>query len=165
MTNRISKLIVLALLIVFVSLGVPIVAAGTSSLGIQAALAGDDDDHGHDVDITFTKWITTIPNMEGVVGGDVGTGTFVGEILDFVPRTRITNIEALYHINGSAHSFTAHVFVRQNEVRGTAQIRGVVTEGWLAGKRVRGSYTVISCPDRTNGVCFEGTLHIHVDTD
>ena len=71
-------------------------------------------------DDTFTKWITDYPNMIGVVGGDVGTGTLAAEVLSLVTVGDITNIEALYHFKGKFHSFTAHVFVTQNDPAGTA---------------------------------------------
>jgi hypothetical protein len=136
-----------------------------SLLGTQLALADSDGERGHSFDITFTKWITTRPNMAGVVGGEVGTGTFAGEILNRVPGPVITNIEAFYHINGSIHSFTAHVFVTQDEVKRTAVIEGMVTDGWLKGWQVQGEYNIISCPDKTSGVCFQGILHIHVGSE
>ena len=157
MTNRIVKLLVLALLAVFAIL--------PSTLRTQVALADSGGERGHSFDITFTKWITTFPNMEGIVGGDVGVGTFTGEVLTFVPGSQITNIEALYHVNGGNHSFSAHVFVTENEDTGKAAITGVVTDGWLKGKDVLGEYTIISCPDKTLGVCFQGTLHIHVGSE
>jgi hypothetical protein len=150
-------LLVLALLAAFTIL--------PSILRTQVALADSGGERGHNFDVTFTKWITIRPNMAGVVGGEVGTGTFAGEILNRVPGPEITNIEALYHINGSIHSFTAHVFVTQNEVTHTAVIEGVVTDGWLKGKELLGEYTIISCPDKPLGVCFQGTLHIHVGSE
>src|SRR5258707_14235043 len=146
---------ILALVLLTASVIVP------SSLGAQVALADGDGESGHNFNVTFTKWITTFPNMAGVVGGDVGTGTFQGYINTITPPgTVITNIDALYHVNGAIHSFDAHVFVTQNNVTGTAVIVGVVTGGWLEGSHVNGEYKIISCPDKTFGVCFQGTLHI-----
>ena len=119
-------------------------------------------------DNTFTKWITDYPNMAGVVGGDVGTGTFAGEVLSLVTVGDITNIEAIYHFNGKYHSFTAHNFVTQNDAAGTANITGQVTEGWLKGGTVTGEYNVfVKCPIPTPGnsvgtQCYEGVLHVHV---
>lgn len=157
LTNRIVKLLVLALLATFAIL--------PSTLRTQVALADSGGERGHNFDITFTKWITTFPNMEGIVGGDVGVGTFAGEILTFLPGLHITNIEALYHMNGGNHFFSAHVFVTENEDTGKATITGVVTDGWHKGKDVLGEYTIISCPDKTLGLCFQGTLHIHVGSE
>ena len=160
MKNRSIKSLSIALALVMVTA----FAALPSSLGAQVALA-DVGEHGHNFNVTFTKWITTFPNKARVVGDDVGTGTFAGEILNYAPGTVITNIEALYHVNGRKHSFTAHVFVTENEVTGTAVIKGMVTDGWLKGRPLRGEYTIISCPDKTLGVCFQGALHIHAGSE
>jgi hypothetical protein len=115
---------------------------------------------GHIFNVTFTKWVTDWPNMSGIVGGDVGAGTFSGEVLAFAPGTVTTNIEALYHIQGGIHSLTAHNFVTQNEGTRTAVVSGVVIDGWLKGRKVNGNYSIISCPDKTGGLCYQGTLHI-----
>jgi hypothetical protein len=147
---------VLALALLIVS------ATLSSPLGTPVALADSRGEKDQTFNITFTKWITTLPNMAGIVGGDVGTGAFAGEILTFIPGSDITNIEALYHINGKSHSFTAHVFVTENEVTRSAVIAGAVTDGWLKGGLVYGEYKIISCPDKTSGVCFQGVLHVHV---
>jgi len=131
--------------------------------GIRA----DRDDDGRGVRVVFTKWVTDWPNMAGLVSGDVGGGTFAGEILKYTPTTAIDKIEALYHLNGGAHQLTGHVFVTQDNLNGTAAIKGVVTDGPLKGARVRGTYQVIApCGviNAQNGsigdVCFQGTLDI-----
>ncbi len=136
--------------------------------GTQPALADKGGERGHAFEVTFTKWITNYPNMAGVVGGVVGPGSFAGEILSLstTPDGTTTNIEALYHMNGSRHSFTAHVFVTQDNVTGTAVINGGVTAGWLKGAPVAGEYTVMPvCPIPTPGnsmgtLCFQGTLQV-----
>jgi hypothetical protein len=110
---------------------------------------------------TFTKWITTFPNMAGIVGGAVGNGSYAGEILKFTPGTT-TVIEALYHFNGARHSFTALVHVEQTGLK--AVIIGVVTEGWLKGNKAVGEYTQITCTQAPDGACFQGTLDIVVGT-
>lgn len=128
------------------------------------ALADYTGVKGHTFDVTFTKWISTWPNMVGVVGGDVRPGTFSGEIINYLPGVNMTKIEALYHIHGSRHSLTAHVFVTQNNVTGMASITGRVTEGWQEGAPVTGEYKVWSnCPLTPPGsstMCFQGTLYI-----
>ncbi len=80
-----------------------------------------------------------------------------------------TNIEALYHINGGAFQFTAHNFVTQNNLKGTAVIHGLVVDGPMKGDRVSGEYQVIGpCGiiNALNGsggdLCFQGTLSIRV---
>ena len=130
------------------------------SLRPGAASANDDRDN-RNIENTFTKWITTYPNMAGVVGGDVGRGTYAGEVLNFqsgAPGSP-TFIEANYHFNGKHHSFTAHVFVTQIGLK--AVIIGVVTDGWQTGNIVEGEYTQIECAhDNITTVCFRGTLDI-----
>lgn len=88
-----------------------------------------------------------VANMVGVVDGDVGPGTYAGEILSMNTVGNITSIEAHYHFNGWKHSFTAAVNVTQDETAGTATITGNVTEGWLRGASVTGEYNVLAtCP-------------------
>ena len=45
---------------------------------------GNKGDDRRSVEVTFTKWITSFPLMEGFVGGDV-VGNFAGEVLDAKP--------------------------------------------------------------------------------
>ena len=85
------------------------------SLTPGEASANDERNHGN-AENTFTKWITNFPNMVGVVGGDAGRGTYAGEILNYQPGTP-TFIGALYHFNGRFHSFTAHVYVTQLDLK------------------------------------------------
>lgn len=140
-----------------------------------AALAYSSDPGGHTFDNTFTKWVTTWPptenvpaNMVGIVGGDVGPGTYAGEVISVNTVGNITSIHALYHFNGSKHAFTADLNVTQDESAGTATITGYVTEGWLKGASVTGEYRVLAvCPMETpdnvfGTVCFQGALHVHV---
>ena len=110
-------------------------------LNISPALAGGQREtsgdkgkfHGR-VEVIFTKWITDFPNMAGLVSGDAGAGLFAGEILGVTPTTDGEIIEALYHINGGAYHFTAHNFITQNNLKGTAVIDGLVS-GWAAERR------------------------------
>ena len=140
-----------------------------------AALADSRDPRGHTFDDTFTKWVTTSPpaagvlaNMVGVVGGDVGSGTYTGEVISLNTVGNITSIHALYHFNGSKHSFTAELNITQDDSAGTATITGQVTEGWLKGASVTGEYKLLpecplDTPDNAYGtLCFQGTLHVHV---
>jgi hypothetical protein len=129
------------------------------SLGSGTALA-DGGRHHAVAENTFTKYLSAYPIMAGVVGGDVGTGTYAGEILKYTLGTATTPkvIEALYHFNGSKHSFTALVHVEQTGLK--AAITGVVTDGWLKGHPVEGRYTQISCTQAPSGTCFQGTLDL-----
>ena len=139
---------------------IPGVAVNNMSDAADRAFAGLSATDHERAENTFTKWITTPPAMAGVVGGDVGAGSYAGEILKYTPAAT-TVIEALYHFNGSKHSFTALVHVEQTGLK--AVIIGVVTEGWLKGNMVQGEYTQITCvqaPSSTSGTCFQGTLDI-----
>jgi hypothetical protein len=135
-----------------------------SAVPAQLALAASGSRTNHTFNVTFTKWISTWPNMVGIVGGDVLPGTFKGEVLNYLPGTDITKIEAMYHFNGARHSFTAHVYVNQNNVTGMATITGRVTDGWLEDAAVTGSYKVWgSCPLTPPGsgtTCFQGSLQL-----
>ena len=148
--------------------------AALSAMGpAQLALADSGGVPGHSFDNTFTKWVTSfgtppvLLNMVGVVGGDVGPGTYAGEVLSDSTVGNIETLVALYHFNGGSHSFTAHVTVTQDNLAGKAVITGRVTKGWLKGAPVTGEYTVYAtCPIATPGnlfgtLCFQGTLDIH----
>lgn len=124
------------------------------------------------VEVIFTKWVTNFPNMAGLVSGDVGGGTFAGEVLNYDHTAAVDKIEALYHINGGAYHFTAHNFVTQDNLKGTAVIEGIVVDGPLQGERVHGEYQVIrpcgviNAQNGSNGdVCFQGTLSIRVGSE
>jgi hypothetical protein len=129
---------------------------------------GDHHNRHHEADVTFTKWVTSAAgNMTGVVGGDVGTGTYAGEILSLSDDGTTTSIHALYHFNGKRHSFTADNQVAVADATGIAVITGVVTEGWLKGSQVTGGFkTLIPCDIPTpgnvypDGRCFQGSLHL-----
>ena len=140
-----------------------------SAISTQA-LKSANKSIGHTFDATFTKYITNYPIMSGVVGGDVGTGIYAGEVLKFETVGLTDYVEAIYHFNGSIHSFTAHVFVVQNNASGPGigAITGQVTEGWLKGATLTGEYNVlgvctISTPGNLEGTkCYQGILHISV---
>ena len=134
------------------------------SLQIPSALAGDGF-HGR-VEVAFLKWVIGAgPHMAGVVSGDVGGGLFAGEILSSSQTGNIFKIDALYHINGGAHQFTAHNHITQDNATGTAVITGFVTDGPLKGAQVRGEYQVIHpCgiinAEGSGDFCFQGTLTV-----
>lgn len=143
------------------------------SLGAGMVSADGGRDH-RNAENTFIKWRTTlgvapvIVNMAGVVGGDVGAGTFAGEVLSLTVNTTTTPatkvIDAAYHFTGSRHSFTALVHVVQTGLTNgsTAVITGRVTSGWLKDNLVEGAYTQVTCEQAPGvfGTCFQGTLDI-----
>jgi hypothetical protein len=127
------------------------VALLTLSLGTGIASA----DGGRKA-ATFTKWVTDWPNMAGVVGGSVGDGAYSGRVLEYIPGDT-TVITAIYHFDGSRHSFTALMHVEQTGLH--AELIGVVIVGWGKGKLVTGEYTQIRCDhDGISTDCFQGFL-------
>ena len=123
---------------------------------------GKRDNLGQQAKVTFTKWVTAWPLMAGVAGGVVGDGSFAGEVLKYTSGP-VTTIEALYHVTGPKHSFTALVHVEQTGLK--AVIIGVVTDGWLKGHAVQGEYTQIVCEhDGIASPCYQGSLEIQRDS-
>jgi len=154
-------------------------AAVAATLLLQTSITradnhGKRDEHGQQARVTFTKWVTAVPfvpgliaTMEGVVGGEVGDGTFTGELLLNEATATGSHKVAVYHFTGPRHSFTALVDVVQtgNEPGATATITGVVTDGWLQGHALEGEYTQIVCGhDGVNSACWAGVLEIQRDS-
>lgn len=154
------------------SFAVPALARTGSSDPLRAARSAD---------VTFTKWITSLPadpstlagvSMAGVVGGDVGPGTFAGIVLsdDTTSMPGFWLGHALYGFIGNEHTFVANNFVTENDTVSpiTATIRGRVVVGWMRGARVTGEYTqqdVCSIPTPGNvfgTLCLQGTLHLQL---
>jgi hypothetical protein len=170
--------VALALIVFFVAV--------TSSSVAQDSQT-DSGESVQSYDIMFTKWVTCYsdPNiceapdgtlvdfpMAGIItGGDVGTGSFSGELLDDIQATpELWEAVVIYQIHGTTHDFSAHMLVTENPTTGEATLVGIIMDGWLKGQTVRGSYnTVSSCPDNPNqppdplSPCYEITLHIHAD--
>ena len=94
---------------------------------------------------TFTKWITGDPNLpgllqtlEGVVGGDIGEGSFSGEVLRETVVGDLDEVVAFYHFKGSKHSFSAIIHLDFSIANLKGVVSGVVTDGWLKGHAVSG---------------------------
>ena len=158
---------------------VPAAALALTSLSLSAGAAVAGGGHRGSADVTFTKWVTTVPadpttlagiRMTGVVGGDVGRGRYRGRVLDDAATTqpKLWLGHARYEFHGRAHSFVADLHITENDaiVPITATIQGIVTGGWLKGARVTGRYRQWdTCPIPTPGnvfgtTCFQGTLHL-----
>ena len=156
-----------------VILAIVLVAGLSSFAGVQVASANNRSG----ADVIFTKWVTaeapvspSIADMAGVVSGDAGAGLFAGDVLKLSNSSdgNTTYVTALYHINGGKHPFTARLDVTQDNTKGTAVLKGKVTDGWMKGARVSGSYQVIYpsgvINSQTGGpfsnYVFQGTLHI-----
>jgi hypothetical protein len=115
----------------------------------------------HPMENTFTKWVTTYPDMAGVVGGAVGDGTYSGRVLSLDLTDTGMTINASYQFAGADHSFTALVHVVQTgfTTGATARISGLIIQGWRTGHRVAGEFTQVACPQSPDN-CYEGTLDI-----
>jgi hypothetical protein len=136
---------------------------GSRVPGMPVTASDRARDHQHrPVDITFTKWITASPLMEGFVGGDVA-GDFSGEVLQFQVsgNGRIVRLEAMYDVQAGKRSFTALVRGGQNNVTGAAILDVVILGGWRTGAHVHVEYKVRSdCIGAPAGRCFQGTIHV-----
>ncbi len=145
-----------------------IVATALMALTLGAGLTLANNGRPHvEAENTFTKWITGTPfapgdvlDMAGVVGGDVGHGTFAGTVLsvtDFAVDPLVLN--ATYGFTGSRHTFTALMHIVQTGTH--AVLIGVVIDGWMKGHQVQGKYAVVTCTHGADtGQCFSGTLDI-----
>jgi hypothetical protein len=145
------------------------------------------------VDVSFTKWrtaqippppaVTVRSLFAGIVGGDLGAGDFVGEVLDrkvstpcsftvppCAPETpatitgSIVALQAIYEVQAGTHSFTALIQGGTNGVTSAALLNGVVLAGWRTGAQVHVAFQTIStCTDRDgdpHGPCFQGTIRV-----
>ena len=165
-------------------LALAVVVAASFAVVAQARPAGTASPAGgsRSADVTFTKWVTSLPadpsktqagaTMVGVVGGDVGQGRYAGMVVgdNTTSKPGFWLGQALYGFFGGERSFVARNFITENDkVKPiTATIRGVVIVGWMKGARVTGEYTQHdTCPIRTPGnvigkTCWEGTLHLQL---
>jgi hypothetical protein len=170
-----------------IALVLAVATAASLATVAQARIAGtagpDSSRQQRSADVTFTKWLTSLPNapsaagasMSGVVGGEVGPGTFAGLVLtEDTSKPPFWLAKALYGFSGSKHSFIAYNHIAENDGVSpiTATIRGVVIAGWMKGARVTGEYTLLdTCdPIPTPGnvfapSCFQGTLHLRRGND
>ena len=158
-----------------------VAAIATMSISVGSGVAQADfgRHHHRSADVTFTKWVTTLPadpstfagiDMVGVVGGDVGRGRYAGQVLgdDTVSMPGFWLGHARYGFYGHKHFFIADMHITENDgvVPITATLEGVVVKGWLKGARVTGEYTAFdTCPIPTPGnvfgtTCYQGTLHL-----
>jgi hypothetical protein len=141
-----------------------IFAALAGILLSQASVTRADNRDNRDAIITVTKHVTAfLPpggdifgTIAGTAGGDVGTGTVIGDAfspVEGLPDGSVT-FEAEYHIVGSKHSLTIH-FRTVQAPDNSGVLIGVVTDGWLKGNTVEGSYTARTCDEGVNSTCFD----------
>jgi hypothetical protein len=149
-----------------------------------------DSGHGP-VDVTFTKWATTglpplpaVPNrtlFAGFVGGDLGDGDLVAEVLDSKVSTSCTffanpctlaapstitgsiaALQAIYDVQVVGHSFTALIQGGRNRVAGgVALLDGVVLAGERVGAPVHVTFQAATdCAGAPAGPCFQGVIRV-----
>ena len=181
--RRVSLFLIAAVLLLQLSPGL---GAGQPDAQ-QATIQGS-----RPVEVTFTKWPTTglpplpaVPGrtlFDGFVGGELGDGDFVGEVLDskvstacnaFVPACTpgitpptitgsIGALQAIYEVQDDGNSFTAHIQGGRNRVTGgVALLDGVILAGWRTGARVHVEFqTTANCDGAPAGPCFQGVIRV-----
>jgi hypothetical protein len=140
-------------------------------LPISPVMAGAGGDKNAPVNISFTKWVTTFPHMEGITGGDVD-GVYVGEVLQRQVSSNpnlnsIIRLEAIYEVHdvNGVRSFTALIRGGTDGVTGAALLDGVILAGWRTGAPVHVKFETIPAATGCVGAplattCFEGTIHV-----
>jgi hypothetical protein len=179
--SRVSQLVIAAVLLLPFS-----PALATSRPNAQATTSQEP------VEVTFTKWPTTglpplpaVPGrtlFQGFVGGDLGDGDFVGEVLDSKVSTACTAfappctlgitpptisgsigaLQAIYEVQVGEKSFTALIQGGRNRVPGgVALLDGVILAGWRTGARVFVTFqTTADCAGAPAGPCFQGMIRV-----
>lgn len=134
-----------------------VICAAAASLGTAHTASADGRNKSL---VTFTKYITTFPDMSGSVGGDVGDGDFTGTVLNVEPLAggKILKLTAAYNFNGSMHHSKAKMVVMQYNNK-FAVLQGAVVDGWRKGARVYGIYKVIECQQAPDKTCFQGWVY------
>ena len=148
-------------------------------LPVSLAMAEGRRDLNRPIEVTYTKWVTTSPLMEGYWGDDFAN-EFVGEVLQrqvsqlqadncFLPAPncgRIIRLEALYEVHNGDSSFTALIRGGTSGDTGAALLDGTILFGWRVGAPVHVEFQTI--PGTTGGcvgappgaTCFQGTIHV-----
>jgi hypothetical protein len=181
--NRISLFLIAVVLLLQLS---PALATGQPDAR-QATSQGS-----RPIEVTFTKWrtaqippppaVTVRSLFTGFVGGDLGDGDFVAEVLDRKVSTPCTfttpactpgttpptitgsvaSLDAIYEVQADEHSFIA--LIRGGSTSSGGRLEGVIVSGWRIGAHVRVAFdTLSSCTDRdgvAHGPCFDGTIRV-----
>jgi hypothetical protein len=153
-----------------------LIAGFAFTASVLASPAAESVEHKHQVELTFTKWVTVSPGgarMEGVVGGDI-SGTFAGQTLVKQTSDLVGQIPAatgdvnllgvLYEVTAGDHSFRAVLHGGYDIPSNKARLDGTILGGWLAGEKVHAEFRALPCnpvqPNAAGGTCFDGTLRI-----
>ena len=141
-----------------------LVVAVTGGLAAASqARSGRAHDAEVGVELTYTKWFAPgIPNMIGVVGGDIA-GRFGGAVLERSdPTLRFVHLTSVYIVvaDDPAKSFTAHVEGVQDNQSLTGVLDGRIVDGYLKRAHVHVEFAVITCTQAPSGRCFQGTISV-----
>ena len=112
------------------------------------------------IEITFTKWFTTYPAVEGFTS--YGPGTLAGEVLSRIDDGTVTHLVARYEITDrrGTQSFKA-VIQGKNDQTGRYDMNGIITWGWMLGAQVHADFRRITpCEFGRRNLCFQGTIQI-----
>jgi hypothetical protein len=151
----------------------------SGSMSVNDALANGVPDLPSakgEVVVSFTKWFTPdgFPWMAGVVSGDLGNGTFAGEVIAFTDYAMncstptpgcitfpIGRLDAIYQVQLGDRSFTALVRGGASDQTGIGTLNGAILDGWSTSASVHVSFKTISnCNGNPGGPCFRGTIRI-----
>jgi hypothetical protein len=145
-------------------------------LQVSPAMAGDQRDKDRPVEVSFTKWVLSDGNMEGVTGRAV-PGVFVGETLQLQVsdnpdlKGKVTRLEVIYEVQDQHghRDFTALIRGGANSVEGLGLFDGVILAGWRTGARVQVVWQRYPASDPVcldagappDLNCFKGTIYVN----
>jgi hypothetical protein len=165
---------------------------------VPSAETKRDRRHGP-VEVTFTKFrtvvvpppavpplgATTRTLFKGFVGGDLGDGDLVVEVLDRKESTPCTalvsacapeipvtgpvaSLQSIYEVRAVEHSFIA--LIQGGSTSAGGRLEGVIVSGWRIGAHVRVGFQTYAplptgpgCPDNrapADRNCFVGTIRV-----
>lgn len=113
------------------------------------------------VELTYTTWFPTFPNMVGVVGGDI-VGQIGGAVLERTVTGHFAHLTTVLIVIAPdpARSFTVHIEGVSNLQTGMAVLDGRVVDGWLRNAHVHVDFSRIQCTESPNGTCYQGTISV-----
>lgn len=113
------------------------------------------------IELTFEKWFTAYPAMEG--NTSYGPGTIAGEVLSRIDDGVFTHLIARYEITdpNGARSFKAVIQGKADNKTGNYALNGILAWGWMVGANVHVDFQRIApCKFGKLKVCFQGTIQV-----
>jgi hypothetical protein len=142
-----------------------------------AVAAGNASAASGNLEIAFTKWITT-PSaaMEGVAALGSNVGTYTGQVNEFDDfGNGLSQIQATYAFQVAGIEFSAEIAGHQNKA-GRGVLNGTITEGAYTGARVHVTFQATpaaECAEASevpgakggiDGFCYIGTIKVMTRT-